>query len=64
MRINYTLSQGLDVFLSVTADINRTASLAFAILERGETKSDWGQGRRDWSENERQCRGEGQRQQD
>ncbi len=37
MRINYTLSRGLDIFLFVTVYNHRRASLAFAILERGET---------------------------
>lgn len=43
MRINHTLSQGLDVFLFVTAAIADPPPLRH-IREKRDKKSNWGQG--------------------
>ena len=68
MRINCTLSLGLDVFLFVTADNHRSAPRRLRRITEGtDNERDWGQGQPDWRESERQCwgeEGEGQRQQD
>lgn len=62
--ISHTLSQGLDVFCCVASDNHLRGSFVFITLVRRDNKSTQGKGQPDCGENERQCRGMGQRWQD